>query len=106
MLDFLFRRQKKPVVVGKKLIVEVKKPFAEVSKPIVEALEPVVEVRKPVETQKPVVEVPRPATEEITEKMSTRLMVGSGMGSGTPATTGGLSVPARRHGKSQSAFVS
>lgn len=121
MLSFFSRKQKKPVVVGKKPVVEVKKPIVEVSKPIVEAPKPVVEASKPVvedpkpvvetpkpvvETQKSVVEAPKPVAEETTETMTsfknvlpTRLAPQS--------NEGGLGVPQpRRHGKSQSAFVS
>lgn len=118
MFSLFFRKQKKPAVISKKLVVEASSPvedkklFVEVSKPIVEAPKSVVEIPKPAENPKPVIEAPKPAAEEITEKMSTR---GLFVGGGGPAPKvelesgkagGSLSVPVRRHGKSQSAFVS
>lgn len=122
MFSLFFRKQKKPAVISKKLVVEASSPvedkklFVEVSKPIVEAPKPVVGIPKLAENLKPVVEVPKPVAEEITEKMSTRglfIVGGSGPGSvkgseseSGKGTGGSLSVPVRRHGKSQSAFVS
>lgn len=120
MFSLFFRKQKKPAVISKKLVVEASSPvedkklFVEVSKPIVEAPKSVVEIPKPAENPKPVIEAPKPAAEEITEKMSTRGLFIVGGGGPAPkveletgkAAGGSLSVPVRRHGKSQSAFVS
>lgn len=91
MLGFFSRRQKTPVVEGKKFVVEV-------LKPIVEAPKPVVEIPKPVGNSKPV--------EETAEKMTSPLETPAGR---IASFRGGLSVPVpmgRKHGKSQSAFVS
>lgn len=115
----------KPIIKAPKPVVEVPKPVVEVPEPVVEILKPIVEVPKPVETPKLVetpkpvetpklVEVSKPAIEapelpavETTEKMTSPDGRPTAYKLGGVGLGGGLTVPVpRKHGKSQSAFVS
>lgn len=117
MLSFFSRRQKKPVL-DKKSATEDKKPFAEVLKPIVEAPKPVLEIPEPAgnPNPKPVVEVPKPVVEETVEETAEGTIEETVKKMTSPLENRpshlkpvGLQVPVytgRKHGKSQSAFVS
>lgn len=130
MFSFFSRKQKKPVVEVKKPVVEVKKHFVEA---VIKAPKPVVEIPKLVKTPKPVeiskpvevevsklvevsepvsvselVEVSEPALKPVAEE-NTEDMTSDGRPTAYKlgGAGGGLTVPVpRKHGKSQSAFVS